>query len=164
MVSESKPVKRYARWLGRVCERAIELLGSASRRIGYPTLVGVPVSAAMLSRVATVSSEQSLQDVAQLLVGGRHEQVPVVENGRPVAVITRDDVAQGLQLAGPNAPVASAPTHHVVTVAPADSIEHVLDKLREHPDRVAVVVDRGTPVGLLTVAMLAAYVQDRTLA
>jgi len=90
------PKRRYTRWLGRFFERAIELLGSASRRIGYPTLVGVPVSAAMLSRVATVSSQERLEDVAQLLVGGRHEQVPVLENGRPIAVITRGAVAQGM--------------------------------------------------------------------
>jgi CBS domain-containing protein len=46
----------------------------------------------------------------------------------------------------------------VVTVAPADPLDDVLDRLRQHPDSVAVVVDHGEPVGMLTSEALAAYV------
>ena len=66
--------------------------------------------------------------------------------------------ATSLSHAGPNATVANAPQHTVVMVSPGDSLDFVLDKLRQHPDSVALVVDHGQPVGVLTAEHLAAYV------
>jgi CBS domain-containing protein len=120
----------------------------------------VPVSAAILSRVVTVRPEQSLDEVAQILVRGRHELLPVLDHGKPVAVITRQDVAAGLKRSGPHATVAAAPSHHVVTVTPSDSLAHVLGRLQEMPDAVAVVVDRGGAVGLLTAETVREYLDQ----
>src|SRR5206468_1499601 len=97
-------------WFGASQERALGHLKHA--------IAGVPVSAAMLRKVAMISPEQRLEDAATLLLG--QEQVPVISNGEPVGVITRGDVATALAHAGPNATVADAPHHEVVTVAPAD--------------------------------------------
>jgi CBS domain-containing protein len=139
--------------------RALVRIG---RRLNGSALATVPVSAVMLSRVDTVSVEQPLEEVAQLLVAGHHERLPVVDHGAPVGVLTRSDVATGLQRSGPHAPVSEAPRHDVVTVAPSDSLVEVLGKLRETPDAVALVVDRGAPVGLLTVEHLEAYVDSES--
>jgi CBS domain-containing protein len=149
-------------WLRRalvaLVDDATRALVGIGRRLDGPALATVPVSAVMLSRVETVSIEQPLDEVAELLVAGHHEQLPVVDNGAPVGVLTRGDVATGLQRSGPHAPVSAAPRHDVVTVTPSDSLADVLDRLRETPDAVALVVDRGAPVGLLTVDRLEAYV------
>ncbi|HSN26906.1 MAG TPA: CBS domain-containing protein, partial [Kofleriaceae bacterium] len=135
-------------WFGATQERALVHLKHA--------IAGVPVSAAMLRRLALVTPEQPLQDAATLLLG--QEQLPVIDHGEPVGLITRGDVATALAHAGPNATVGEAPRHDVVTVAPSDPLDLVLDKLRDAPDSVAVVVDHGEPVGLLTAEALAAYV------
>lgn len=135
-------------WFGATQERALGHLKHA--------MAGVPVSAAMLRRVALVRPEQPLRDAATLLLG--QEQLPVIDHGEPVGVITRGDVATALAHSGPNATVGEAPRHDVVTVAPSDPLDLVLDKLRHVPDSVAVVVDHGEPVGLLTAEALAAYV------
>jgi len=83
----------------------------------------------------------------------------VIDHGKPVGVITRSDVATALAHAGPDATVATAPQHHIVTVAPSDSLDTVLDQLRQEPDSVALVLDAGgLPVGVLTAEHLAAYV------
>ena len=137
-------------WMGASQERALVQLKSA--------IAGVPVSAAMLRRVESVSSDQPLEDAAALLLGGGLNQLPVIDQGRPVGVITRSDVASALANAGPDATVASAPQHGIVLVSPADSLDLVLDKLRQQPDAVALVVDHGQPVGVLTAEHLAAYV------
>jgi CBS domain containing-hemolysin-like protein len=63
-----------------------------------------------------------------------------------------------LSHAGPEATVANAPKHGIVMVSPADSLDLVLDQLRQQPDSVALVVDHGQPVGVLTPEHLAAYV------
>src|SRR5262245_35213552 len=140
---------RWARWIGGLTNGAISALASVAHRVGAPTLMGVPVSAAILTRVVAVRPEQPLDEVAQLFVSGQHDLLPVVDRGEPVAVITRQDVAAGLAKVGPHAPVAAAPSRHVVTVFPDEPLAHVLERLHETPDAVAVVVDHGGPVGLL---------------
>src|SRR6185503_18852334 len=100
-------------------------------------------SAAMLRRVGAVSPEQRLEDAATLMVSGGQNQVPVIDHGRPIGVLTRGDVASGLAQSGPDARVGAAPTHDVVTVDPGDPLDLVLDRLRQAPDAVAVVLDHG---------------------
>jgi CBS domain-containing protein len=138
-------------WLGANQERALVHLRSA--------LSGVPVSAAMLRRIETITPEQPLGEAAALLLSGGQNQLPVIDHGKPVGVLTRGDVASALAHADPNTPVASAPQHEVVTVDPSEPLDHVLDRLRQTPDAVAVVLDHGAPVGLLTAESLAAYVE-----
>lgn len=137
-------------WMGASQERALAQLKHA--------ITGVPVSAAMLRRVETVSPEQPLEDAAALLLSGGLNQLPVIDHGRPVGVITRSDVATALAHAGPDATVANAPQHGIITVSPSDALDAVLDQLRQNPDSVALVVDHGQPVGVLTAEHLAAYV------
>lgn len=137
-------------WMGASQERALVHLKSA--------ISGVPVSAAMLRRVEAVSSDQPLEEAAALLVRGGLNQLPVIDHGKAVGVITRSDVATALSHAGPDATVSEAPQHHVVTVSPADPLDDVLEQLRGDPDSVALVVDGDHPVGVLTAEHLAAYV------
>ena len=127
------------------------------RRLGYPALATVPVSAVMLNRLTTVSIEQPLEDVAQLLVAGQRSEVPIVDGDQPVGVVTRDDLAAGVQELGPHAPVAQLLRHDVLTVSPSDSLADVFVRLREDPGAVAVLVDHGAPVGVITYAHLLEY-------
>src|SRR5215510_2818283 len=86
---------RWSRLIGCLANGAISALASVAHRVGAPSLVSVPVSAAILTRVVAVRPEQSLDEVAQLFTSGRHDLLPVVDHGEPVAVITRQDVAAG---------------------------------------------------------------------
>jgi Zn-dependent protease/CBS domain-containing protein len=138
-------------WTGATQERAVAQLKHA--------ISGVPVSAAMLRRVDAVTPQQPLEDAAALLLRGGLNQLPVIDHGMPVGVITRSDVASALAHAGPMATVADAPRHRIVTVSPAESLDTVLDRLRAEPDAMALVVDHGLPVGVLTAEALAAYVE-----
>jgi CBS domain-containing protein len=155
-----QPRSRWSRWIGGLANGAISALASVAHRVGAPTLVGVPVSAAILTRVVAVRPEQPLDEVAQIFVSGSHDLLPVVDQGEPVAVISRQDIATGLARVGPHAPVAAAPSHHVLTVMPSESLAHVLERLHEMPDAIAVVVDHGGPVGVLTEESLIAYIDE----
>jgi Zn-dependent protease/CBS domain-containing protein len=136
-------------WLGATQERALVHLKTA--------LAGVPVSAAMLTRVNAVSPDQTVEDAAALMLGGGQNQVPVLDHGRVLGVLTRGDVASALAKGGPSSSIASAPTHDVVTVEPGDPLDLVLDRLRQTPDAVALVVDHGEAVGMVTAEALAQY-------
>ena len=142
------------------------MLGKLALRLGAPALATVPISAVMLSRLDTVGAQQPLQDAAHLFIGGRGEQgVPVIEDGATIGVVTRDDIAIGLQRSGPRALVSEAPCHNVVTVSPSDSLSDVLERLYAAlPDSIAVVVDHDTPVGVISVKHLVAYVEARKTA
>ena len=148
------------RQLAAVLDASTRGLARAARWLGKPALATVPVSAVMLSRLETVNVQQPIEDVVQLLVGGRHDQVPVIDDGTLVGVVTRDDVAIGLREAGPHAPLGAAPRHAMVMVAPSDSLSDVLRRLRETPDAIALVVDRGAPVGLVTFDHLVEYIES----
>lgn len=119
-------------------------------------LAGVPASAAMQAQVDVVRADEPLSRVAGLFVHHGGTAIPVVQDGATVAALTREDVAAGIDLAGPEAPVAAAPHHDVVTVAPTEPLDRLLDRLGT--DRIAVVVDRDVPIGLVTTEQLASYV------
>jgi tRNA nucleotidyltransferase (CCA-adding enzyme) len=138
----------------RLRARLLELV---ARGLGFPGLATVPVSAAILTRLQTVSVGQPLGDVAQVLVANRYQQVPVVDGDQPVGVVTRSDLEAAVQVVGPHAPVALAHHRTVVTVSPSDSIADVFGRLRASPEAVAVVVDHGAPVGVVTYEHLLAY-------
>jgi hypothetical protein len=93
-------------WLGASQERALVHLHAA--------LHGVPVSAAMLTRVREVTPDDLL----------RHADA--------------------------------------VTVAPSDPLDTVLDRLRERHASMAVVVDHGVPVGMITADALTSYAARHT--
>jgi CBS domain-containing protein len=145
--------------LGALVSVGISMLSRVARRLGSPALASVPVGAVILHRVDTVSVDQPLEDVAQLLVARGCSEVPIVDGTRPVGVVTRGDLAAGVQVLGPHAPVAQLPRRAVLTVSPSDPVEEVLGRLRTEPDSVAVVVDHGAPVGVLTAEHLVEYLR-----
>ncbi len=133
------------------------LFASLAKKLHYPALATVPVSAAMLSRLEAVTPAQTLGDAAQLVARGTSPLPVIDEDGHPVGVVTRDSLAHALATSGPRASIAGASTGTVVTVEPSASAEEVLAVLREHPDAVAMVVDHGSAVGMITADELALY-------
>lgn len=132
------------------------VFAALAKKLQVPALATVPVSAAMLHRVETVSPDQTIADAAQLCVRGT-QHVPVVDRGIALGVVTKDALAHALAESGPRATIAVAERRGVITVSPSASATEVLELLRAHPEAVALVVDHGSPVGLLTAEQLEDY-------
>lgn len=160
MSSNEQTTRWRPRWTRALARSAASALIALAQRVGGKTLLGVPVSAAILTRVITVTPQQPLDEVAQLFVSGRIVHVPVIDHGRAVSVITRGDVAVGLARVGPHGTVSAAPSHHVVSVTPSDSLVDVLEQLEARPEAIVVVIDHDGPVGVLTADAVAAYLHD----
>jgi CBS domain containing-hemolysin-like protein len=94
------------------------------------------------------------------LVAGRRSEIPVVDGDKPVGVVTRGDLAAAVRTLGPRVPVADIPRRVALTVSPADSLQDVLGRLRAEPEAVAVVVDHGAPVGVVTFEHLLEYLDQ----
>lgn len=132
------------------------VFAALAKKLQYPALATVPVSAAMLHRVETVTPDQTLADAAQLCARGM-TQVAVVDHGRALGVVTKDALAHALAESGPRATIGAAEQHGVITVSPSTPAAEVLEHLRAHPDTMALVVDHGAPMGLLTADQLSEY-------
>lgn len=124
-------------------------------------LAGVPAREAMRRRIDSLPPEAPLEAAARLIVDTGSEVVPIVEHGAALGVLTRSDIAAGIDESGPDAPVAAAPRHEAVAVDPEDSLDQVFDRLHAAPDGVAIVLDHGTPVGVVTPDQLATYAAMR---
>ena len=105
----------------------------------------------------TVSPGDSIQDVARIMRDEDTGAVPVVENGRPVAMVTDRDivvraVADGGQL---NRPVSEIVTSGVVAVTPDMSTREAAELMSDHQIRRLPVVENERLVGIVSLGDLA---------
>lgn len=105
----------------------------------------------------TVSPEDSIQNAARIMRDEDTGAIPVVENGRPVGVVTDRDivvraVADGGQL---DRPVRDIATTNLVSVSPDMSTREANDLMREHQVRRLPVVEGERLVGMVSLGDLA---------
>lgn len=118
----------------------------------------LPVSAAMSRRFHALRSDESLGEAARWLVETGQHTLPIVDGGAAVGVLTRCDVATGLTHIGADAAIARAPHHAAVTCAPNDTVQGLVGRMAHEPDAIAVVVENGVPVGVLTSEQLSTFI------
>jgi CBS domain-containing protein len=105
----------------------------------------------------TLSPEDSIQNAARIMRDEDTGAIPVVENGRPVGVVTDRDivvraVADGGQL---DRPVRDIATTNLVSVSPDMSTREANDLMREHQVRRLPVVEGERLVGMVSLGDLA---------
>jgi CBS domain-containing protein len=93
--------------------------------------------------------------------------VPVVDAGKPVGILTDRDVALAVADHGvdlPALPVGDIMTRGVISVAPDDTLETILEKFGEERIRRLLVMDRNEMLlGIVAWADVAPYVSDCTI-
>lgn len=149
-----------ASWARRTSCRLGSVLAAIAKRLAGPS---IPISAVILARSSTtsVAPTQPIEDVAQILVATSTAQVPVIDHGVAIGVATRHAVGETLEVAGPHAPVGLVPLGEVVVVEPDTALDDVLEELAAHPGAVALVLDHGAVLGLVTREQLDAYLETR---
>lgn len=105
----------------------------------------------------TVSSTESIQNAARIMRDEDTGAVPVVENGRPVGIVTDRDiviraVAEGGQL---DRPVGEIVTGNVVVATPEMSTREASELMSEHQVRRLPVVENQRLVGIVSIGDLA---------
>ncbi|MBN1654062.1 MAG: IMP dehydrogenase [Deltaproteobacteria bacterium] len=97
----------------------------------------------------TISPSQSLKEVLEIMRSRNISGLPVVEDGRPVGILTSRDVRFEKNL---NQPVERLMTRELVTVPPMVTQEQAREMLHKHRIEKLLVVDEdGRLVGLITV-------------
>ena len=105
----------------------------------------------------TVSPDESIQNAARIMRDEDTGAIPLVENGRPVGVVTDRDivvraVADGGQL---DRPVRDIATTNIVSVTPDMSTREANELMREHQVRRLPVVEGERLVGMVSLGDLA---------
>ena len=105
----------------------------------------------------TISPDDSIQNAARVMRDEDTGVVPVVENGRPVGVVTDRDivvraVADGDQ---PNRSVREIISTRLVSVSPDMSTQEASELMSEHQVRRLPVVENDHLVGIVSIGDLA---------
>ena len=111
----------------------------------------------MTSNPRTVSPSDTIQNAARIMRDEDTGAVPVVDNGRPVGIVTDRDIvvraiADGSQL---NRPVREIVTSAVVTATPEMSTREAAQLMSEHQIRRLPVVEGERLVGIVSIGDLA---------
>jgi acetoin utilization protein AcuB len=116
----------------------------------------------MTSNVITVNSSQPIIEVEQIMREYRIRQVPVVDNGKPVGIISREDLfraipsifdpsisPESLDQAG-RFDAGSVMNRSPITVEPSTPLEQAALLMRTHKSGALLVMQGGELAGIIT--------------
>ncbi len=129
-------------WIGAQQEASMVQMKSA--------LGGIPVGRAMLTDFKTLSPKNNLGQVVQLVLEGSQQDFPVVDDGRVVGVLLRNDLMTALNLRNQTALVAEFMRRDFDLVHPGDMLEPVFARLQSCGCHFFPVMQNNQLVGLLS--------------
>jgi len=117
---------------------------------------GVPVTAAMMTRYATLTPDEHVDAAVETLLRTSQGEFPVVDAmSRPLGVLGRNDLIRALKQRGPDARVADAMTGPVPTVGHRSCLDEAFRLLQEKSVPAVGVVDAsGRLIGFVTSATI----------
>lgn len=129
-------------WIGAAQEASMVQMRAA--------LDGIPVRNAMITDFRTLDPNDPLSRAVEHILAGFQQDFPVVEDGRPVGVLTRNDLAAGLAQRGPDARVGDVMHRGCATTDPREMLQVAFARLQDQDCHVLPVVQDGRLLGLLT--------------
>ncbi|MFL5090355.1 MAG: site-2 protease family protein [Xanthobacteraceae bacterium] len=112
---------------------------------------GVPVTAAMMTQFATLSPHEHIDHAIETLLRTSQSEFPVVEDGRLVGLLGRNDMIKALKELGPQALVADAMKRDIPTISHRRTLDEAFKLLQEKSVPAVGVIDQnGRLAGLIT--------------
>ena len=113
-------------------------------------LGGIPVSRAMVRDFQTLSPNDSLARVVELILAGAQQHFPVTENGQAVGLLTRGRLLVALAQKGQETPVGEVMERDFQAVDSSDMLETALARLQNRQCPMLPVERNKQLVGLVT--------------
>lgn len=113
-------------------------------------LVGVPVRDGMMTDFKVLQPLETLASAADRLLAGSQQDFPVVDNGHVVGILWRSKLFQGLQQGGLDRLVREFMEPVCLTASPLDSLDVVVQKMRDAGCSTVPVLWDDQLVGLVT--------------
>jgi Zn-dependent protease len=114
------------------------------------SIQGVPVRDAMVTEFHRLAVHDPLRLAVDHLMAGSQQDFPVMADGMPVGILSRDQLVAGIARHGIEAPVGSVLKRNVTWVDAAEPLESVLQRMRESGLAALPVRDGERLVGMLT--------------
>jgi Zn-dependent protease len=128
------------------------------------SLEGVPARELMTTEPETVPSDLKLQDlVDEYFLKGRHQAYPVLEENRPVGIITLNQVKQTPREDWATRTVKETmmPIGEGIAVNPDEKMTEVLEKIEESGMRRMLVTQEGALAGIISASDVARWLRRR---
>jgi Zn-dependent protease/CBS domain-containing protein len=113
-------------------------------------LGGIPVSRAMITDFETLSVGDRLDQAVELVIRGSQQDFPVVDNGRVVGVLMRNDLISALTKQGPQTPVTEVMRKDFHTADSYEMLEVAFMNMQTCQCHTLPVTHAGQIVGVLT--------------
>ncbi len=105
--------------------------------------------------IYTAQAGQSLADAAQILRERAIGAVVIVDaRAMPVGVLSERDIVRALAVHGPSVmdePIREFMTADVITCAPTDTVDQLMELMTEKRIRHVPVMDTGTLIGIVSI-------------
>jgi stage IV sporulation protein FB len=113
---------------------------------------GVPVGAAMMTEFVTLSPDDTIEHAVETLLRTSQGEFPVIDAaGKPVGLLTRNDLIRAIKERGPEARVGDAMSPEVPTIGQRQCLDEAFKLLNEKQvPAVAVIAADGRLTGLVT--------------
>src|SRR6266498_1980119 len=126
------------------------------------SISGIPVTHAMQTKFETLSPRDNLDRVVNLILAGSQHDFPVVEDGRLVGMLTRDDFIRALSREGQSTPVVNVMRRDLPTIDSHDMVEMAVTRLQESGSKTLPVMHAGQLVGLITSENITEFLMIRS--
>ncbi|MBI3817811.1 MAG: CBS domain-containing protein [Planctomycetes bacterium] len=139
-------------WLLAILGLFIHMSGrQESARVAARNMIeGLHVRAAMTTQYITLATYETLETAARTLVRSTQHDFPVVgEDGRFLAMLTRQDLLRELRARGPMSRVIEAARRGLQTLSPDQKLDDLFDQWSGFPPVSFPVLEEGKLVGLL---------------
>jgi CBS domain-containing protein len=124
-------------------------------------LSGATVRRAMITRFEALSPYDSLAFALRLAIDGAQKDFPILDQGRLVGVLGREEMLQGLSAIGIDGSVGAAMRPAPEPLALTDPLADVLDRMQAEQVACLPVLHEGRLVGLLTIENLREFLLVR---
>jgi len=112
---------------------------------------GVPVSSAMITQFATLEPQEHLDHAIETLLRTSQSEFPVVQDGRLVGLLGRNDMIKALKELGPQAAIGDVMKRDIPTISHRGWLDEAFRLLQEKSAPAVGIVDAsGRLVGLVT--------------
>jgi Zn-dependent protease len=140
-------------WMGASQEAGVAQLKSA--------LDGIAVSQVMLTDFRSLAPDASLGDAVQMIIAGYQTDIPVVEGGRVVGLLSRNDLLGALSKQSQTSPLSAAMVPVSEVAEPGEMLDSAFARFARAGTRTLPVVHHGRFVGLLSLDNIGEFIAIR---
>ncbi|MBX3732532.1 MAG: site-2 protease family protein [Verrucomicrobiae bacterium] len=135
--------------------------GEARATEARTAMGGAVVGQAMLTRFHSVSVDDPLDQVANLIISDSQSEFPVMDGPAVAGVLSRTELLEALRRSGATAPARTAMRTDFITLQADEPLEPALGRLSESPVPMAPVMWQQRLVGLLTLENAGEFIAIR---